>query len=70
MNRADSRLLRHLAIAVAVKLLVLVALWWWFVHDAVVHVGSEQTATHLSAPAPSATHDLPPAPSNKQETSP
>lgn len=70
MNRADSRLLRHLVIAVAVKLLVLVALWRWFVHDAVVQVGTEQTAAHLSAPAPGATHDLPPAPSNKQETSP
>ena len=51
MNRDDSRLLRHLGTAVAIKLVVLAALWWGFVRDGVVHAGSEQTAAHLAVPA-------------------
>lgn len=50
MNRDDSRLLRHLATAVAVKLAVLAVLWWAFVRDRAVDAGSEQTAAHLSVP--------------------
>ena len=53
MTRAERRLLRHLAIAVAVKLAVLVALWWVFVHDARVHVDPDRAAAHIGASAPS-----------------
>lgn len=59
MNRDDSRLLRHLGLAVAVKLAVITALWWAFVRDHAVDAGSEQTAAHLLAPA---TAPLPPPP--------
>ena len=55
MNRADTRLMRHLAIAVAVKLLVLAGLWWAFVHGRPDAPGSEQTADHLAAPPSLAT---------------
>jgi hypothetical protein len=50
MNRNDSRLLRHLATAVAAKLVGLSVLWWAFVHDRAVDADSEQTAAHVSVP--------------------
>jgi len=52
MIRAERRLLYHLAIAIAVKLAVLVGLWWMFVHDARVHVDPERAASHIGAKAP------------------
>lgn len=70
MKRTDSPWLRHLVVAVVVKLAVLVVLWWVFVHDAVVPVGSEQTAAHLIAPASPAVDDLPHPNNLRQETSP
>ncbi|EWS55471.1 MULTISPECIES: cytochrome oxidase putative small subunit CydP [unclassified Methylibium] len=67
MNRDDSRLLRHLTTAVAVKLAVLAVLWWTFVRDSSVDAGSEQTAAHLVAPTtPSATRQ-PNSPTTRQE---
>lgn len=51
MDRPDSRLLRHLTIAVVVKLAVLVALWWVFVRDLRIPVDGEAAAAHLAAPA-------------------
>jgi hypothetical protein len=45
----------HLALAVALKLAVITALWFAFVQDARVVVGAEQAAAHLgtSTPTPS-----------------
>lgn len=51
MTRDERRLLRHLVIAVLVKLAVLVVLWALFVRGAAVHAGSDRTAAHLAAPA-------------------
>ena len=42
--------MRHLVIAVALKLLVLAGLWWVFVRDGRVSVDAEGAAAHLSAP--------------------
>ena len=50
----DRRLLRHLALAVLLKLAVLVGLWWAFVHDAKVAVDPDAAARHLMPP-PAAT---------------
>lgn len=73
MNRDDSRLLRHLGLAVAVKLAVIAALWWVFVRDRTVDASSEQTAAHLMAPAnaPVQHPSQPtPIPTNRQEPGP
>ena len=58
MTRQDRRLARHLAIAVALKLAVLAALWWAFVRDERVSVDAAATAAHLSA-QPSRTGETP-----------
>jgi hypothetical protein len=60
MKPAQDRLVRHLAFAIALKLVVLTALWWAFVRDERVSVDVERTATHLGVlpdalPLPSAT---------------
>lgn len=47
MTRDEQRLLRHLVIAVAVKLAVLAALWWVFVRDQHVPVDAERSAQQL-----------------------
>lgn len=73
MNLDDGRLLRHLGIAVAVKLAVIAALWWVFVRDRAVDAGSEQTAVHLMAPSipPVAPTPRPARPrTNRQELAP
>jgi len=48
----DRRLLRHLALAIAVKLLLLYGLWWAFIRDHGVQVDARTAATHLVAPPP------------------
>ncbi|MEO6353543.1 MAG: cytochrome oxidase putative small subunit CydP [Burkholderiaceae bacterium] len=48
MTRNDQRLLRHLIIAVLIKLVVLTALWWVFVRDADVSVDTERVAEKIS----------------------
>jgi len=53
MSRPDSRLLRHLALAIAIKLLVLAVLWWAFVRDTRVEVDAVRAAAHIGAAAPS-----------------
>jgi hypothetical protein len=50
MTRDEQRLLRHLVIAVMVKLALLTALWWLFVRD-VLHVDAEQTAAQIGVPS-------------------
>lgn len=47
MTLTDRRLLRHLSIAIAVKLVVLVLLWWFFVRDQHVSVDADQAAASL-----------------------
>lgn len=47
MTHEERRLARHLATAVVVKLIVLTALWWLFVHDARVAVDAERAAAQL-----------------------
>jgi hypothetical protein len=55
MESDKTRLMRHLGIAVALKLVVITALWFAFVQDARVVVGAEQAAAHFgtSTPPPS-----------------
>lgn len=53
MNQEESRLFRHLAIAVMLKLLVLAVLWWVFVRDVRVNVDVEQAAAQIGSAAPS-----------------
>jgi hypothetical protein len=50
MTTDDRRLLRHLVIAVLVKLAALAALWFWFVRDATVRVDSDRAALRLVSP--------------------
>ena len=52
MESDNQRLVRHLAIAVALKLVVIAALWLAFVQDARVEVGAEQAAARIGAPTP------------------
>lgn len=52
MTRQDRRLVRHLAVAVALKLAVLAALWWVFVRDERVSVDAAAAAARLVAPPP------------------
>lgn len=47
--------MRHLFVAIVLKLALLAGLWWAFVRDVHVGVGSEAAATHLIAgPVPAA----------------
>jgi hypothetical protein len=48
MKTAQDRLVRHLVIAVALKLMVLTGLWWAFVRDERVGVDVDRAAAHLS----------------------
>jgi hypothetical protein len=51
MTHDDRRLLRHLVIAVLLKLAVLVALWWAFVRESRVDVDADRAAAQIGAPA-------------------
>jgi len=64
MNAAQDRLVRHLVIAVALKLVVLTGLWWAFVRDERVGVDADRAAAHLGALVDANT--LPSAPSGAQ----
>ena len=50
MESGHRRLVRHLAIAVALKLVAITLLWSAFVQDARVEVGTAEAAAHLGAP--------------------
>jgi hypothetical protein len=54
MKSADSRLVHHLAIAVALKLVVLGVLWWAFVRGERVGIDVDQAAAHIGAPGSAA----------------
>ena len=64
MQAAPDRLVRHLAIAVALKLALLSALWWAFVRDERVGVDVDRAAAHLGAPVDANLRS--PAPSGAQ----
>ena len=49
MTVADARLIRHLAIVVTLKLVVLGVLWWAFVRDDRVAIDVERAGAHLGA---------------------
>jgi cytoskeletal protein RodZ len=52
MRLDESRLVRHLVWVVVIKLIVLVALWWWFVRDQRVTLDATAAAQHVAAPVP------------------
>jgi hypothetical protein len=64
MFASANPLVRHLALAVALKLAVLLALWWVFVRDSRVDVDATRAAHHLSTAA--AAGALPSAPTGAQ----
>lgn len=49
MNAAQDPLLRHLVIAIALKLAVLAGIWWVFVRGEQVGIDVERAAAHLGA---------------------
>ncbi|HYR25915.1 MAG TPA: hypothetical protein VEQ09_08790 [Aquabacterium sp.] len=51
MTPVERRLLRHLVLAVMLKLLVLTALWWVFVRDARVSVDVDQVGQQIGGAA-------------------
>ncbi len=51
MTRQEHRLLRHLFLAVLIKLTILVGLWWIFLRDVGVTVDTERTITRFDASA-------------------
>ncbi|GAP36756.1 cytochrome oxidase putative small subunit CydP [Piscinibacter sakaiensis] len=51
MTLVTNRLVRHLALAVALKLLLLSTLWWAFVRDERVGVDADRAAAHLGVTA-------------------
>jgi multidrug resistance efflux pump len=54
MNFQDRTLVRKLATVLVIKLVVLVALWWWFVREQRVPVDTNATASQMlgASPAP------------------
>jgi hypothetical protein len=47
MNFQDKTLVRKLAVVLLIKLLVLMALWWFFVHEQYVTVSGDDVASQL-----------------------
>ena len=64
MKPAPDRLIRHLAAAITLKLVLLTALWCAFVRDERVGVDVDRAAAHLRAPVDA--NLLPTAPSGAQ----
>ena len=54
MISEDRRLLRHLVIAMGVKIAILALLWWVFVRDHRVPVDAGQAAVRMGVAAPGA----------------
>ena len=59
MDFQDRSLTRKLAIALAIKLLVLIGLWWGFVREQRVPVDTDSAAAQMlgSRPVPTATEE-------------
>jgi hypothetical protein len=55
MNLSDPSLLRKLALVLALKLVLLLALWWLFVRDQGVTVDANNVAAQLLHAAPQPT---------------
>lgn len=53
MSLDEHRLLRHLAIAVLLKLIVLMALWWLFFRDSSVSIDTARVAEKIGGAASS-----------------
>lgn len=51
MTYDDRRLVRHLTLAVVVKLAVLAVLYWLFVHGAVIGGGPDPASASVGTPA-------------------
>ncbi len=51
MNRNPRQLRIHLTMAVLVKLVALVLIWWFFVRDDAVDINADFMASHLGNPA-------------------
>lgn len=48
MSPSDQQLLRRLAVAITIKLVLLTALWWLFIRDVRVHVESREMAQRVT----------------------
>ena len=55
MNHQDRSLTRKLAIALAIKLVVLSGLWWGFVREQRVPVDTDRTAVQMLGSRPAST---------------
>ena len=55
MSPKDQKLRRDLALALVIKLILIMALWWFFFRSANVAIDDEATARHLITTAPPAT---------------
>jgi hypothetical protein len=52
MNLSDKTLVKKLVTVLVIKLVALVALWWFFVRDQHVPVDGNRVATQFLVPAP------------------
>lgn len=52
MNLSDKTLVKKLATVLVIKLVALVALWWFFVRDQHVPVDGNRVTTQFLVPAP------------------
>jgi hypothetical protein len=52
MNFSDKTLVKKLVVVLVIKLVALVALWWFFVREQHVQVDSNSVTTQFLAPAP------------------
>ena len=51
MDLRDRRFKREIGVILIVKILAIIALWWWFVRDVRVVVDTTTTAQHLGTSA-------------------
>jgi hypothetical protein len=48
MTASDTRLIRHLCIAIAVKLVLLAVIWWFFFRASDAHIDTDLAAAHVA----------------------
>lgn len=51
MKHEEQNLVRHLAIAIVIKIMLLIALWFIFIRDARVHLDADQVVQKFSQAA-------------------
>ena len=56
MNPTDRRLVREITLVIVLKLILITALWWAFIHDAKVAVDPGAMAAQVVAPASTKQH--------------